>query len=87
MTDSFGAELEERIVDLARVRQVYPAELSWQLQLWSTDDIEIYDLVAGLREETNNPPSGPSRSSGHNDSHLGNSVHRLQFGCWVVHLL
>src|SRR5215207_2038130 len=49
MTDSLGAELEERIVDLARVRQVYPAELSWQLQLWSTDDIEIYDLVTGLR--------------------------------------
>ena len=69
MTDAFGAELEERIVDLARVGELDPAELSWELQLWSTDDVEVHDLVAGLRQETNNPPSGPSRSSCHDDSH------------------
>lgn len=48
MTDAFGTELEERIVDLARIRQVYPAELSWQLQLWSADEVEVHDLVADL---------------------------------------
>ena len=69
MTDAVGAELEERVVDLARVREFDPAELSRELQLWSVDDVEIHDLVAGLRQETNNPLSGPSRSSGHDDSH------------------
>jgi hypothetical protein len=59
MTDAFGAELEERIVDLARICKLYPAELSWELQLWSTDDVEVHDLVAGVRQQTNNPPSGP----------------------------
>src|SRR5829696_7353373 len=73
MTDAFGVELKQRIVDLARVRQVYPAELSWQLQLWSAGEVEVHDLVAGVRQNTNNPPSGPSRSSCHDDSHLENS--------------
>src|SRR5829696_10255042 len=70
MTDTFGSELEERIVDLARVRQFYPAELSWQLQLWSAEDVEVHDLVTDLGKETDNPPSGTSGSSCHDDSHL-----------------
>jgi hypothetical protein len=82
MTDPLGAELEERIVDLARVRQVYPAELSWQLQLWSADEVEVHDLMANLRQETDNPPSGPSRSSCHDDSHLETPVHRLAVRAW-----
>src|SRR5215213_9517304 len=73
MTDPLGAELEERIVDLAGIRQVYPAELSWQLQLWSADEVEIHNLMANLRQETDNPASGQSRSSCHDDSHLENS--------------
>src|SRR5829696_4409733 len=73
MTDPLRAELEERIVDLARVRQVYPAELSWQLQLWSADEVEVHDLMANLRQETDNPPSGLARSSCHDDSHLEDS--------------
>src|SRR5215211_806605 len=73
MTDAFGAELEERIVDLSRVRQFYPAELSWQLQLWSADEVEVHDLVADLGQETDNPPSGPSGSPCHDDSHLQDS--------------
>jgi hypothetical protein len=79
MTDAFRAELEKRIVDLARVRQFYPAELSWQLQLWSADEVEVHDLVADLRQETDNPPSGPSRSSRHDDSHLELPSIVLQF--------
>jgi hypothetical protein len=73
MTDAVGAELEERIVDLARVRQFYPAELRWQLQIWSTGNVEVHDLVANLGQETNNPPSGPSGSPCHDHSHLQNS--------------
>jgi hypothetical protein len=69
MTDAFGAELEQRIVDLARVRQFYSAELSRELQIWPIDDVEVHDLVAGLRQKANNPLSGPSRSSCHDDSH------------------
>src|SRR4030095_6242966 len=69
MTDAFGVELEERIVDLSRVRQFYPAELSWQLQLWSADQVEVHDLVADLGQETDNPPPCPYPSPCHVDSH------------------
>ena len=76
MADAFGAELEERIVDLARVGELDPAELSGELKLGSIDDVEIHDLVTRLGQQTNDPPSGPSRSSCHDDSHRYLPVHR-----------
>jgi hypothetical protein len=33
MTNAFRAKLEKRVVDLARIPEVYPAEISWELQL------------------------------------------------------
>jgi hypothetical protein len=76
MTDAVGAILEERIVDLARICEIDPAELPRELEFWSTDDIEVHDLMADLRQETNHPPSGASRSSCHHDTHLEPSVRR-----------
>src|SRR3954471_743638 len=73
VTDAVGPELEERVIDLARVRQIDPAEVAWKLQLRSTHHIEIHHLMASLRQVADDPASGPSRSSGHNDSHLENS--------------
>ena len=74
MADALGTELEERVVDLARVGEFDPAELGRELQLWSIGDVEIHDLVAGLGQEANNPLPGPSRSSCHDDSHLKTPV-------------
>ncbi len=52
MADSLGAKLKERVVHLTRIGELYPAELTVQVQLRLVGQVEVHNLVPGFRNGT-----------------------------------
>ena len=83
MADGVGAELEERVVDLAGVGQIDPAELGRQVELRLVGQVEVDHLVARFGQDPDHPLPGSSGSSGHHDAHVGFHPSALT-GCYAT---